>query len=436
MVRWGMANVLGISLSLRLAMIAYGEWHDDIFRSLPYTDVDYAVFTDAARHLTLGSSPFQRPTYRYSPLLALLLAPNVLVHRCWGKLLFSVADVLIGALIHRIGIARAQRRRALRHACLWLLNPLSIVISTRGSCDSLVSLLVVSSLYLALQVREGRQGHLRAALSGALLGLSVHLKLYPVVFVPSFAIFLGAPGPGAPQDGKKGIAHDGLLSRARRMLRSGMLWVFLAGVVIAGGLATAISFAACGAAYVDEALLYHVTRADHRHNFAPHFYWVYLAFDEPARRTAMVAVFVPQVLVLLGMSLAFAETALPATLFLQTLFFVASNKVCTAQYFVWFVTLAPLALPDLRFSGGGQEVGGLALGWLGAAALWLYEAHALEMRGLSRHARVWLASIAFFGASMAAVLRCVRALQAAAPREERAQRRCGRGREQSRTATK
>jgi GPI transamidase subunit PIG-U len=49
-----------------------------------------------------GQSPYERSTYRYPPILALLVTPNFFLFPEWGKLLFSIADVGIVYLIYAI----------------------------------------------------------------------------------------------------------------------------------------------------------------------------------------------------------------------------------------------------------------------------------------------------------------------------------------------
>ena len=83
-----MRPTLGVLLAgsalLRAALILWGVIQDALLR-VPYTDVDYKVFTDAARLVAEGQSPFLRSTYRYSPLLAYVVLPNVWVTPMWGK---------------------------------------------------------------------------------------------------------------------------------------------------------------------------------------------------------------------------------------------------------------------------------------------------------------------------------------------------------------
>ena len=135
-----------------------------------------------------------RDTYRYTPLLALLMTPNILLHPSFGKMVFSLCDLLVGAMLHAIFCSfppvqsatssDIKNNATLWVSALWLLNPLVFSISTRGSSESLLGLLVVGTLYLLLQ------GHRH--LAALLFGLSVHWKIYPIIYGASIMAFYGS----------------------------------------------------------------------------------------------------------------------------------------------------------------------------------------------------------------------------------------------------
>lgn len=184
--------VFGTSIVFRLALLLYGRWQD-ANSPMKYTDIDYLVFTDAARFISHGHSPYDRATYRYTPLLAWLLYPttfetSLIPNSVWfdfGKLLFATGDIVTGWLIMRI-LAEKQGmtiERALKYASLWLLNPMVANISTRGSSEGLLAVIVVALLWTVLQKR--------IRIAGVLLGLGVHFKIYPFIYAASIWWWLG-----------------------------------------------------------------------------------------------------------------------------------------------------------------------------------------------------------------------------------------------------
>lgn len=182
-----------LSTLLRVVLLLYGLWQD-ANSPLKYTDIDYLVFTDAARYVARGQSPYARETYRYTPLLAWMLLPTTArsssnwLTVAWfssGKVLFAVADLVAGWLIVKVLTMRSGNSTgprmdgptARKFAAIWLLNPMVATISTRGSSEGLLGVLVMALLW-AVAAR-------RTTLAAFLLGFSVHFKIYPFIYAPA-----------------------------------------------------------------------------------------------------------------------------------------------------------------------------------------------------------------------------------------------------------
>ncbi|KAI3354747.1 hypothetical protein L3Q82_004580 [Scortum barcoo] len=334
------------SLAVRLALVAYGDYQDRSM-AVKYTDIDYYhVFTDAARFITEGASPYNRSTYRYTPLLAWLLTPNIYLSMVFGKILFVVCDVLSGLLIYRILRLRGlSSETALRVCSLWLLNPLPMGVSSRGNAESILAALVLGTL-LCMEAR-----HLVWA--AILYGLSVHMKIYPITYALPIILTLRAPETRSTE-GEKGGRYG---------------WEFL-----------------------HETYLYHLTRKDIRHNFSPYFYMLYLTAESGWSQWLGLAAFLPQLILLLVASWAF-HSDLAFCCFLHTAIFVSFNKVCTSQYFLWYLCLLPLVIPHLSLSL--KQGVGLLLLWFAGQAVWLCPAYFLEFEGHNTFLLIWLAGLLF-----------------------------------------
>ncbi|KAG0143949.1 hypothetical protein CROQUDRAFT_672645 [Cronartium quercuum f. sp. fusiforme G11] len=409
------------ALVLRLILVIYSVYHDR-HSSLKYTDIDYQVYSDASTFIlsppsqtstklgplaarffpTLGS-PYERDTYRYTPLLALLLLPNQSLHPSWGKLVFSFADLIIGILLYALVRQRPDQlspsKATLAVTALWLLNPIIANISTRGSSEAILGVMVISCLYLS-----EREKWTTAAM---MLGLAVHFKIYPLIYGASIWTRLGA-------------------DRTSRSIGYGIFsvnWMQFRFSLIAIGTLFALNgimYLLWGYDFLQHSYFYHLHRLDHRHNFSPYFYSIYLRFFLPTSsgskgyltsvlRSPLIS-FVPQFGLSLGIGLAYGAMDLRFAWFAQTLAFVGFNKVVTSQYFLWYLWFIPLVLTRIHFSRTRLSL--MISSWIITQALWLGQAYRLEFLGQNVFREVWICSLLFF-ITNAWILGCV--LQAYSP---------------------
>ncbi|KCV67567.1 hypothetical protein H696_05965 [Fonticula alba] len=395
-----------IGLVLRLGLVAYGEWQDRTM-AVRFTDIDYHVFTDAAQFVAAGESPYQRLTYRYTPLLAWLLLVNPLTGSFLpGKVLFSLVDLAAGVLLGRLLLARrsalvgpnAAKTRADRELlleylcnCLWMVNPFTMTITARGNSEAITALLLVGCLYLLARRR--------VALAAMVFGLLVHFRTYPIIYAIPLALSIEVAGPVVSASG-------GRLARAIRfcLARERLLFAAIsAGTFLA---LTGFFYRLYGYQFLHDSLLYHLTRRDHRHNFSLYYYFLYQTIGNVASSSVYgLLAFVPQ-LVALGTIVAAFHQDIVFCLFLQTVVFVAFNKVITSQYFMWYLTLLPLVLP---FAAGLRRrplaVGLPVLGfWLASQGVWLAAAYELEFLGQPTFERLWIGGALLFAAHVALVV--------------------------------
>lgn len=398
--------------------------------------------------------PYSRATYRYTPLLALILSPAHAVEWAppiWGKLLFALGDIVCALLMWAILDTRASHHAARSLSqpwathlpgLLWLLNPFPAQIATRGSADSLVLVLVLGFIALLLRAtpemelvgshaipgdapeKPGeRTQHDPADLrvadevawygAAALLALAVHFKLYPVIYGSSvlahlatyrrhaIRILCGIKNPGAFDVNILGIEFAAIAGMMYAVLNLGV-WLFW------------------GQPFVRHALLYHVTRQDPKHNFSVYFLSTYLAGSFDASSTPPIvqtlyslaasplASFVPQLLACAYVGFTLGGKDLVLSCAVQTVVFVAWNKVYTSQYFLWYLVFVPIVGVTLHFDSYLKPVF-LAGLWAAAQGIWLYWAYRLEFMAQDTFVPLWLSSMLLLATQVYLVQSCLTA---------------------------
>ncbi len=90
------------------------------------------------------------------------------------------------------------------YVAFWIYNPVTVGMSTRGSNDNIIVTLVFASIYFMLKRQY--------VTAGIIYGLSVHFKIYPIIYCFVFYFFidcdrslLAAGKPIAAITSKKGF---------------------------------------------------------------------------------------------------------------------------------------------------------------------------------------------------------------------------------------
>jgi GPI mannosyltransferase 1 subunit M len=182
---------------LRMALALFLSTYEHVYEQhMVFTDIDYKVYSDAA----LYPSPYDRHTYRYSPLLAYLMAGNYSLHEAVGKLVLSLFDGIAMVLLYLLVSRGDSGKHALLVLKMYAYNPLFIALTVRGSCESITLALMYAFWYCYFGgPANGNQSGLQAITnkvtvrqpdwrlrwgSYLLYGLWVHFRVYPIVLLP------------------------------------------------------------------------------------------------------------------------------------------------------------------------------------------------------------------------------------------------------------
>lgn len=314
------------------------------------------------------------------------------------------ADLLVGYLIRTVLKLRGVPEKICTYCVMaWLFNPFTFTIGTRGNCEPIVCAVI---LWVMTCIMRGKVHQ-----AAIWYGLIVHFRIYPIIYALPIVLVLD---PQYIQSGQKPMlvkwsSCQGESSQCLGGTDPKSLWTVFSSIftvtrILFGLISGAVFLGFTGLFYyfygwefLHEALLYHLTRTDPRHNFSIYFYHIYLHYEHELSILEKLVSFLPQFTVQMVLMFTFALD-LPFCFLVQTVAFVAFNKVITAQYFVWFFCLIPVVLP---WSLMKMKWEGLSciLVWMGTQLHWLMWGYLLEFKGKNVFLPLWIASLLFLAAN-------------------------------------
>ncbi|GAB68321.1 mannosyltransferase [Plasmodium cynomolgi strain B] len=378
--------VLLLGIIVRVIIYYYSLWHDNNF-DVKFTDVDYYVYSDAAKYVLRNESPYKRYTYRYTPLLAYLMVPNFFFHFSFGKILFSSFDFLIAIVLIRIlRIKYPACKNYIFYVSLWILNPMVIIISIRGNADCIPCLFVLLTLLCIYQKK--------IYLAAIFYGLAVNFKIYPIIYALPLMLYLN----------KNYLAKDNFFQgdKQQDLCVNPISWTLRSiGQLFAGLLKLnrdQLVFSLCsfgtfmllngvfyrmyGYAFLHESFIYHLVRRDHRHNFSLFFYLMYLSIEGNSKIMPLIT-FVPQAVLVALFGFKYARANLELSMFLQVNM-LPEGRVLIGCYFIWCLPFIPVVLHSITLN----------------RANWLLWAYYLEFKGYNTFLQLFYSSVLFLISEM------------------------------------
>lgn len=292
-----------------------------------------------------------------------------------------MCDILAGFVLYRI-----LQDKKISNINLYLIsllfNPFLFVISSRGSCDGITTLLFYLLFYLISKEQ--------LTLSGFVYGLLIHIRIYPIIFAPMIVFHFCY------------ILNKDIIRNEAGMIQKIFIYIksafnirilsFIIVTLLLNIILLLLFYRLYGYTFIYETYLYHTSRVDIRHNYSLFFYSIYLTYQQYEGKIISLFSFVPIVLLIFSTSINLHQN-IHIGIFILSFIFVTFNKVVTSQYFTWYLSLLPLVSTDIYLP---EWTVTLPIAWILGNLNWLFWANMLENNGKNVFMEVFISSVLFY----------------------------------------